>query len=122
MPLITVRQFAPLMRQRVALARMSGIDSYGNRTYGSDVTYQCALVGEMKMVADKNGQEVLSRQAAYLMSNAAFTPSDRITLSTQDVGSTEAFALQPPILAVGRYPFTSGQFCTVVYLSDGVVD
>ena len=35
-----------------------------------------------------------------------------------DTGSTEGYALSPPILAVGRYPFLAGQFCTVLYLGN----
>lgn len=113
----SVRQFAPLMRQTVRIAQGTGYDSYGDAQYGSDVTYRAAVVGEMKQIQGANGHEVLSKQAVYVMSNLALRPGiDRITLSTQDVDTTEAFGLQPPILAVGRYPFLRGQYCTVVYL------
>jgi hypothetical protein len=52
------------------------------------------------------------------MSNAAVRPEDRITLSTGDVGSTESYAINPAIVAIERYPFTAGQFVTVVRLGD----
>lgn len=113
---VNVRMFAPLMRQKVLIAPKSSYDSYGDVTYGTDVRYQCAVVGEMKLVQNEKGQQVPSRQTIYLMTNAAVRPEDRVTLSTGDVGSTESFAISPGIVAVGRYPFTRGQFATVVYV------
>jgi hypothetical protein len=114
----TVRAFAPLMRQRVSIEPCSTYDSYGAPSYGTAVVYQCAVVGEMKMIMKADGQEVPSKQAVYLMSNAAVRPEDRITLSTGDVGSTESYAINPAIVAIERYPFTAGQFVTVVRLGD----
>lgn len=119
MPIITVRAFAPLMRQRVSIARRASYDAYGEATYGTAVQYQAAVVGEMKMVTDRNGQQVPSRQAVYLMSADPVRPEDRITLSTGDVGSTESWALNPEILSVARYPFVNGQFVTCVFLGGG---
>ena len=116
MPVVSVRSFAPLMTQRVRIAQFTGYDSYGAPAFGSDVTYQCAVVGEMKLVRNAQGQEVPSQHSVYIMSNLALQPADRVTLSTQDVDSTEQAALSPPIIGVGRYPFLRGQFCTVAYL------
>lgn len=116
MPVVSVRQFAPLMRQRVAIAPNTGFDGFGQPTFGADVTYQSAVVGDMKMIRDANGQQVPSKQTIYLMSAAAIRPEDRVTLSTGDAGSTQSFAINPPILAVSRFPFVNGQFATVVYL------
>lgn len=113
----SVRQFAPLMRQSVLIAQGTGYDTYGVATFGPDVSYRAAVVGDMQKVLSANGQEVLSKQTVYLMSNVALRPGvDRITLSTQDVDTTEQFGLRPPILSVGRFPFLRGQYCTVVYL------
>lgn len=111
-----VRQFRRLMHQSVLVAAASTYGQDGARSYGSDVQYQCAVIGEGKLTLGANGQQVVSRQSVYLMSNAAIRPEDRITLSTGDVGSTESYAIQPPILAVERYPFTQGQYCTVLRL------
>ena len=122
MPLMSVRQFAPLMRQTVQLSASTGTyDFDGQVTYGANVAYQCAVVGEIKTVLNGQGQEVPSAQAVYLMSNAPIRPDPdyKITLSTGDAGSTETYALSPPILAVSRYPFTRGQFATVLYLGAG---
>lgn len=114
----SVRQFAPLMTQQVKIAAVcsTGYDDYGNAQFGADVTYQCAVVGEMKMVTNDRGQEVPSQHTVYLMGNPAVRPEARITLSTDDVGSTESYAINPDIVAIGRYPFLRGQYCTVVYL------
>ena len=116
MGFVNVRLFAPLMRQRVLIAPLTSYGTYGEPAYGADVSYQCAVVGEQKMIDQPHGQEVPSEQAVYLMSAAAIRPEDRITLSTGDVGSTESFAINPKILAVERYPFLAGQFATVLRL------
>ena len=118
MPVISIRSFAPLMRQRVTVERLSSYDSDGEASYGSGVAYQAAVVGETKMVTNTHGQEVPSRQAIYLMSGDPVRPVDRVTLSTGDVASTEEWALRPEILAVDRYPFVGGQFLTVIRLGD----
>ena len=119
MPAVSVRQFARLMTQRVTIAPKTGYDDFGKPTYGTAVVYQAAVVGEMKRIPTGNDQETPSYQTVYLMGNPATRPEDQVTLSTGDVGSTESYALTPPILGVGRYPFTRGQFCTVIYLGRG---
>ena len=116
MPVVSIRSFAPLMKQRVQVAPRASYDGDGEATYGTAVTYQAAVVGEMRMVRTATGQEVPSRQSVYLMSAAAIRPEDQVTLSTGDVGSTESYAIQPTILAVDRLPFTRGQFATILRL------
>lgn len=105
------------MTQRVTIEPFTGHNEFGEATcYGTGKVYEAAVVGEMKRVLDSQGVETPTMQSCYLMSNDAVRPEDRITLSTGDVGSTEPHTLQPPIVAVARYPFTEGQFCTVVHL------
>ena len=116
MPGFSVRAFAPLMTQRCTIAPKTSYGDYGAASYGAAVTYQCAVVGEMKRVVNAAGDEVPSHQQVYLMSNAAIRPEDKITLSTGDVGSTESYAINPSIVAVSRYPFTRGQFFTMISL------
>ena len=117
MPVVSVRAFAPVMRQRVSIQPWTGNNQYGQPTYGTAQTVQCALVGQMKLVRDSKGQQVPSRSQVYLMSSMAVGPQDLVTLSTQDVGSTMTSLLQPPILGVERYPFTAGNFVTVLNLT-----
>ena len=117
MPVVSVRSFAPLMRQTVLIQRMSSYGDYGERVWTTSTgeTYRAAVYGEMKKVRLSNGEEVPSRVTAVLQSNAAIRPEDRIVLSTEDVGSTESFAISPEILAVERYPFGGyGQFVTIL--------
>jgi len=114
--MFNVNIFAPLMRQRVTVAPFSGYDGYGSASYGSAVEYQAAVVGKMERVIGADGQEVPSRQTVYLKSDVALRPEDQITLSTGDVGSTESFAINPTVIAIGRFPFGGSQGCTVVYL------
>jgi len=116
MSVATVRRFSRLMRQTVLVAPASAYDAQGEKTYGADVSYRCALVGEAKTVRTPHGEDVTSRQTAYLMSNAAIGTDDRVTLSTGDAGSTESFLISPPILSVGRYPFLRGQYFTQLWL------
>lgn len=121
MPFVSLNVFSPLMTQRVSIAPRASDDVYGQASYGAAVSYQCAVVGEQRMVQTDNGREVPSSQSVYLMSNAPIRPEDQITLSTGDAGSTESFALHPRIVAVSRYPFLSGQFVTCLALSRGTV-
>ncbi len=116
MPVPSVRAFARLMQQSVSVEPWISYDDTGEATYDTAVVYQCAVVGEMKVVRNAGGQEVPSSQQIYLMSNASLRPEDRLTLSTGDVGSTESFAINPKILAVGRFPFTRGQYVTTLDL------
>lgn len=114
MPVVSVKAFAPLMRQRCTVAPYTGADAYGKPTWGTAVTFQCAVVGEQKLVRDSKGQQVPSRSTVYLMSAASVGPQDKVTLSTGDVGSTESIMTSPPIVSAGRYPFTAGMFATVI--------
>lgn len=116
-PVVSIRAFAPLMQQTVLIQRMTGYGDYGERVHTTSTgeTYRAAVYGEQRKIRLENGDEVPSRVTAVLQSNAAIRPEDRITLSTEDVGSTESFAINPEILAVDRYPLGRfGQFVTVV--------
>lgn len=113
---ITVKAFRRLMTQKVVVSSKSTYNSYGEATYGAGTTYRAAVVGDMTRVIDATGQEVPTRMTCYLMTHASIRPEDNVQLSTGDVGSTESWATNPTIVSVGRYPFTNGQFCTVIYL------
>jgi len=112
----TVRAFRQLMQQRVTIKRFASYNDFGEASYGDPVTYQAAVVGEMKRVLNAQGEETPTNMSAYLMTADAVRPEDEITLSTGDVGSTEQWAIQPKIIATARYPFTRGQFFTAVHL------
>ena len=116
MAVLNVRTFAPFMKQRATIERKSGYGDYGETSFSTGVVYQCCVVGKIKKVTNAGGEDAISSQQVILMTNLGFTPEDRITLSTNDVASTEAWALQPEILAVSRYPFLNGQFVTEIAL------
>ena len=106
-----------MLGQTIQVAARTGQDSFGVPTYGSNVAYRGRLVGKRRLVFDATGQQVVSGQTAYLMTAANILPDARVTLSTADVGSTESWAITPPILATGRFPDETGQFHhTTLYL------
>lgn len=106
-----------MMKQSIAIANLSGRDGDAMPTYGSATTYQCRLVGKRKMVRNARGEEVVSSQHALLASGVMVLPDAKVTLSTSDVGSTEDWALHPPIVATARYPDETGaNVYTAVFL------
>lgn len=114
--MFNVNVFSPLMRNSVTVEPFASYDAYGNASYGAAVHYECAVVGKMEKVIGLDGQEVPSRQTIYLKSGKTMRPEDRVTLSTGDVGSTEAYAINPTIISIGRFPFNGSPGCTVIYL------
>ena len=97
------------MGQSVSIAPFTGRDGFGAATYGAAVSYPARVVGKVRQVRDARGQEVVSSQTVYVMTDQAFTPLDKVTLSTGFVNSTEADRTTPPIVATARYPGADGQ-------------
>ena len=106
-----------MCRQTVKIAARSVIDGYGVISFGTDVSYRARISGKRRIVRNDQGAEVLSTHTVYLAANPAVGAHDRITLSTGDVNSTEAGAIQPLILSVGKFPDDLGRLSTVVYLA-----
>ena len=105
-----VSGWASMMRQTISIAPLSSRDAYGKPTYGSATSYRCRLVGKRTRVLNAQGQEVISNWTAYVMADVAIQPDVQVTLSTADVASTEAYAITPQLLSVGRYPANDGGF------------
>lgn len=116
MPIGRLSTWRGMMRQRLSVQPPSGKDGYGQRTYGSAVSYRCRLVGKRRQVLDVQGREVTSMWTAYLYSADVIDPESLVTLSTGDVGSTESFAVNPPIKSVSMFPDESGHHHTVLFL------
>jgi hypothetical protein len=95
--------YAHLMRQFLTVEPRTGQDLYNKPTFGAPVTYRCRLVSKRQQVLAADGTRVTSTMTAYLMTTNAVDPTARITLRSEDVGSTESYAIQPPILATARY-------------------
>jgi hypothetical protein len=104
------------MSSTVTVEAATGRDGYGKPTYGAATSYRAHVQGKRTLVRDALGQEVVSSQSVYLATGDPIQPTDRVTLSTADVGSTEGFALSPPILAVERRFDGNGPHHTVLRL------
>ena len=104
-------------RQTVQVAARSGVDSYGQPSFGSDVAYKARVVGKRRLVRNDQGDQVISSHTVYFAATPAVGAHDRITLSTGDVNSTETGALQPPILSVGKFPDDLGRQHVILFLA-----
>lgn len=110
------RNWAHLMSSTVTVAPRSGVDSYGRPSYGPAVSYQAHLRGERALVRDAMGQQVVSSQSVHMVCTDAIEPGSQVTLSTADTGSTESYAIHPPIIAVERRFDQRGPHHTVLRL------
>ena len=106
-----------LCRQTVRLAARTGVDGYGEPTFGPEAVVRARVEGRRRLVRNDQGREVLSSHTVYLATAVPIGAHDRITLSTGDVASTETGAIQPDILAVGKSPDEHGRQHVVLYLA-----
>ena len=111
-----IADFYDLMTQTLTVAPVTGRDSFDNKAYGAAVTYRCRLVGKRRQVVNAQGEVVTSEQTAYLGTASPVDPEALVTLSTADAGSTEPHAVNPRILATGRYPDEAGHHHSVIFL------
>lgn len=106
-----------LMSSVVTFEPRTGTDTdTGLPTFGSAVTYRAHLSRKRQLVRGEAGLQVDSAQAVHLDAAPLIEPTARITLSTDDVGSTGDSALHPTIVSVERRYDQSGPHHTVVYL------
>lgn len=112
-----IQRFRHLMSSTVQVAQPSGMNEYGEETYGPDVSYRAHLRGEHKLVRALSGEEVTSSKRIYLEATVNVNPNSRITLSTGDVGTTESGLRQPPILAIERRFDGNGAHHVVIHLA-----
>ena len=108
-------EFSGMFLQTVQIEPRSGVDGYNNPTYGSAVSYTVRIAGKRRRIFSDAGDVVLSTHAVYFQDSPAIGAHDRLTLSTDDVNSTELGSLQPRILEVGRYPDDVGRVAVAVY-------
>ena len=113
----SVSAWADLMRQSITIEPYAGAAApLAVPAFGAPVSYRCRIVGRRRDVVTRGGETVTSHQTIYLLTADAIDPRSQVTLSTADAGSTEARALHPPILDVGRYPDENGAHHTALYL------
>lgn len=95
-----IASFSRFGGKTVLLAPQSSLDDYGKPSYGADVPYSAHIVGKQEMVRDAEQKQVTSKQQVWVFSTNVIPTTSRLTLSTADVGSTEATETQPKILTV----------------------
>lgn len=105
-----------MMSSKVSVQPRTGQSGSGAPTYGDAVTYDAHLSRKRRLVRTLQGEEVVSSQAAYLCTNVDIQPTARVTLSTGDVGSTEDYALHPPLVSVERRFDQTGPHSTVLFM------
>ena len=110
-------ELVSLCRQTVTVAPRTGVDGYGEPTYGAAVSYRARVTGRRRVVRNARGEEVLSAHTGYFAATPAGGAHDRITLSTGDVNSTETGAVTPEVIAVGKFPDDLGGVSLVAYLA-----
>lgn len=105
-----------MMSSSALVAAKTGTDGFGKPTYGTAVRYDAHLSRKPEMVLTAQGQQVLSNQSLHLATAAPIQATAQVTLSTGDVGSTEAIYLTPLIYAVERLFDESGAHHTILRL------
>lgn len=98
--------FADLMHDTVLVALRTGINEYGEATYGADASVTARVAARIRMVRDHKGNERVSTGTVWLAEATGIEPVDRITLPD---------GTQPEILAVGRVADETGAVYETVY-------
>lgn len=111
-----IASWGHMLPDSVTYEPRTATDAYGDATFGTATTYRARVVGEQKKILSFTGAEVVSAQTVYLAAAIVVQPSDRVTLSTGLVGSTEATAIRPPILGAKRIPDQNGTHHVCLYL------
>ena len=112
-----IPELVPFARQIVQIAARTGVDGYGEPTFGSNTAYRARISGKRRLIRNFAGEEVMASHTVYFAATPAIGAHDRLTLSTGDVNSTESGALTPPILNVGKYPDDLGRLSLTVFLA-----
>lgn len=116
-----IARWLHLMSSTVTVEARTDDDTSGYPTpqYAAGVAYRAHLSRKRRLVRTLGGEQVVSDMAVYLATSDAVEPTARLTLSTGDVGSTEATALQPAIVAVERHFDAAGPHHTVLFCGGG---
>lgn len=112
----SIQRFRHFMSSTVLVAPRTGMDDYGKPVYGTDVAYRAHLSHKRSAIRSAQGEVIDSQQTIHLMTNVNIFATARVTLSTGDVGSTESWAIHPPILGVDQSFDQTGSHHVVLYL------
>lgn len=105
-----------MMSSTVTVAARTGVDGFNKPTYAAGVRYECHISRKKRLISNAAGEQIDSGQAIYLDTAATFQPTALVTLSTADVGSTEAYAVNPKIVSVERRFDQRGPHHVVLYM------
>ena len=104
-------------RQTVQHAARTAVAADGEPTFGANTSYRVRISGRRRLIHNFAGEEVMAAHTVYFATVPTIGAHDRITLSTNDVNSTETGALTPSILNVGKYPDDLGRVSLVAFLA-----
>lgn len=93
----------------LTIAPYTGVNSYGEATHGTPVSYSAYIEGRMRIIRDSQGQERVSSATCYVATTAAISPKDKLTLPSGWTPQT------PAILAVQRVADERGDSHVVLY-------
>lgn len=110
-----ISAWSRLMSSTVLVAARLGTDDYAKPNYDTAVAYKAHLSRKAQLVRTQDGQQVQSLLSAHLNSSVVILPTAQVTLSTADVGSTEATLTHPTIVAVDRRYDQGGPHHTVLF-------
>lgn len=104
-----------LFKQFVTVEPYTGVDGYGQPTYGTGVSYRVRISGNRRVFTNEKGESAISTHDIWFAATPAITERDQFTLSTGFVNSTESGVRQPTITAVGKYPDDLGRISVVAH-------
>lgn len=96
-------QLEKVLKNTISVEKVLTQTSRGGLTYDDPIAIPCYIAGEVKMVRNREGQEVVSTLSVYISGTKsaplALTHNDRITLPD---------SRQPPIIAITPYTDEKG--------------
>lgn len=114
-----IGRWAHMASSSVLVEAKTGQDGYDKPTYGPPAQYVIHFARSRQDVRTAGGNVLGSDQHIYVMSGDLIMTTARVTLTTQDAGSTEDSLLHPPILAVTRRYDDNGPHHSVLILGKG---
>ena len=85
-------------------------DAYGEKTYGTLISYPGRIQNKRRKIIDREGHEVISETTLYLGTTATIGMEDQITLPSGYL------PLHPEILSIKREADENGAYATTIYV------
>lgn len=84
-----------MMLETITVYGQSSVDKYGKQAFGSGTTYSCRIMGEQRILRDKEGREIIESGRAVVYGVATINVKDKVGLAD---GSTPAVTSVDQIL------------------------